>query len=137
MKRITIFLAFAFLTVCSQAPAPTENQTALAPERVGAKSFDYGVGVAVDTKRNAVYAVVSTDGSLAGKNLGGRDTFLQRYKRNGQVVWSRPFGSPDNDYVTDIAVDEKRGFVYVVIAGVIWSETLYVRVFHSSTHVLE
>ena len=110
MKRTVIFLAVAFLAACSQVTPPAENTSTLTPERLGTQRFDTGVSVAVDRKQNAVYAAVNTEGNLAGKNLGGTDTLLQRYKRSGEIVWSRQFGSPNDDYVAGIAVDEAKGF---------------------------
>src|SRR3712207_6816634 len=45
-----------------------------------------------------VFVIGSTTGSLGGANAGGRDVWVARYTRRGEVEWVRQFGTAGNDY---------------------------------------
>lgn len=78
----------------------------------GSSGFDTARGVAVDSKGNVVVAG-STEGSLLGPTNGGSDAWVRKYSPTGTVLWSRQFGTTQNDQARDVAVDG-GGNVYVV-----------------------
>ena len=79
--------------------------------RFGSSGRDTGTGVAVDESGRA-YVTGSTRGSLEGTNAGGEDVFLRTYDPDGNVVWTRQFGTEANDFSRGVAVDA-TGNTYV------------------------
>ncbi|MFZ5996395.1 MAG: CARDB domain-containing protein [Nitrospirota bacterium] len=72
----------------------------------------YTVAVDRDAVGNA-YVVGRTNGALDGTvNAGGIDVFIIKYDVDGNKLWTRQFGSPDNDIAFGVAVDG-NGAVYV------------------------
>ena len=68
--------------------------------------------VAVDQEGN-VYVAGEVHGDLFGESIGNQDGFLRKYDRNGSVLWTRQFGTSEQDLVWDVAVDS-AGTAYVV-----------------------
>jgi hypothetical protein len=54
----------------------------------------------------------ATEGDLGGPNAGGADGFLGRFDSEGQLIWMRQFGTPENDCAHDVVADGKGG-VYI------------------------
>lgn len=77
----------------------------------GSSLDEYASNVATSGS-NAVYVVGVTLGNLAGK-IGQYDAFIRKYTASGNVVWTKQFGTPEEDSVSDVAVDGD-GNVYVV-----------------------
>lgn len=84
----------------------------------GHERHDEILGVAVDGSGD-VYVTGYTDSSFEGyANPGGRDAFVRKYDAEGNVVWTRQFGSESaaggqpNDKGLDVAVDA-GGSIYV------------------------
>ncbi len=76
----------------------------------GTSLGDFVEAAAADA--NAVYMGGSTGGALTGTFLGGTfDGFARKYDNNGNVVWTRQYGTSSNDVVEGIAVD--GGGVYI------------------------
>src|SRR5262245_2712745 len=70
-----------------------------------------GTGVATD--QTGVYVVGWTLGILPGQtSAGDTDAFIRKYDFNGNVLWTRQFGSPAQDFAYAVAVDGTG--VYVV-----------------------
>ena len=78
----------------------------------GSTEADRASAVAVDAKGN-VYVAGHTFGSLPDQVGAGPDAFLRKYGPGGEEVWTRQFGSPENDNALGVAVDGE-GKVYVV-----------------------
>lgn len=76
----------------------------------GTTEPDYAMSVSVE--RGAVYVAGYTEGGLEGTRAGGSDAFIRKYDSNGDIEWTRQFGSPESDFVWSIGV-EGRG-VYSV-----------------------
>ncbi len=75
--------------------------------------YDEASGVAVDAHGN-VLVVGYTDGALPGqKSAGWRDAFVRKYDPNGKELWTRQFGSTEDDTAFGVAVDA-QGNVLVV-----------------------
>lgn len=74
--------------------------------------FDEAHAIATDTAAN-VLVVGSTFGDLAGDNAGGRDAFVRMYDQDGQAVWTRQFGTSNDDAALGVTLDPS-GNVLVV-----------------------
>jgi len=61
-------------------------------------------GVATDSSGNLLVAG-STSGSLQGTNAGKLDAFVRKYDTNGQELWTRQFGTPEDDIAYGVATD--------------------------------
>jgi len=67
---------------------------------------------ALDASGN-VYVAGSTDGTFPGQTrVGGTDAFVRKYDGDGNVQWTRQFGTPSNEQAYAIAADASS--VYVV-----------------------
>ncbi len=65
---------------------------------------DYTLSVTLDRDGNPILAG-ETGGRLAGAaEAGGLDGFVRQYDRDGNVVWTRQFGSPLDDYAVGAAI---------------------------------
>jgi uncharacterized protein (TIGR03437 family) len=81
-----------------------EAQTIEWVRQFGSAENDSSFGVAVHGA--SVYVVGSTAGNLSEQmNVGGDDAFIQKYNANGNVAWTRQFGSADGDAAYGVAVD--------------------------------
>jgi hypothetical protein len=89
--------------------------------RFGAAFHDFCVGVAVDAAGHIAFTgsfeeqVDFGGGPLTG--AGKKEIFLARYSSSGQHLWSRRFGSADDDIGGAVGVDAS-GHVY--LAGWFW-----------------
>jgi hypothetical protein len=77
----------------------------------GTSTFDRALGVAADHEGNA-YVVGETYGSLEGSNSGDYDAFVRKYSPEGEVLWTRQFGTGQEDVADGVAV-HPNGAVYV------------------------
>jgi hypothetical protein len=79
----------------------------------GTVAEDYALTVVLAANGDPVVAG-ETGGLLAGAaSAGGLDAFVRRYDPAGKVVWTRQFGSGDDDYAVGAAVGPS-GDVFVV-----------------------
>ncbi|HEX6381385.1 MAG TPA: SBBP repeat-containing protein, partial [Acidimicrobiia bacterium] len=70
----------------------------------GTKVEDYALTVALDGNGSPIVAG-ETSGLLAGASAaGGLDGFVRQYNGAGDVVWTRQFGSPLDDYAVASAI---------------------------------
>jgi len=76
----------------------------------GSSSDDVAFGIANDASGN-VYTTGSTEGGLEGSSAGGLDAFVRSYDSNGNLRWTRQFGSSSDDVAFGIASDA-NGHVY-------------------------
>ncbi len=77
----------------------------------GTTFADQAYGVAVDAA--GVYVVGHVDGALPGQaSNGARDTFVRKCDANGNVLWTRQFGTASGDSAFGVTVDATG--VYVV-----------------------
>ena len=79
----------------------------------GSDHRDLAPGVAADEAGN-VYVAGMTYGVLPDQtNAGVIDAFLRKYDASGEALWTRQFGSDDNEGVSDVAADGV-GNIYVL-----------------------
>jgi len=70
----------------------------------GTSSLDGANAISADG--SGVYVVGETQGALSGQtSSGGTDAFVQKYDGDGNVIWTRQFGSPSTDYPNSVSVD--------------------------------
>ena len=60
---------------------------------------------------SGLYLAGATTGSMAGQTTGSVDAFVSKYDFNGQVVWTRQFGTPKYDDALGIAVRAQGVYV--------------------------
>ena len=122
-RSIAVF--WSALVVLGAACAPeTADPVALAtpsvasPAQGWARQFgsagpDEATSVAVDATGN-VYVAGWADGGVDGEiGAGSYDSFVRKYDPSGTVLWTRQFGSAQEDGASDVEVDAD-GNVYVV-----------------------
>ena len=79
----------------------------------GTADFDFAQAIAVDGAGNA-YLVGWTAGAFPQQtNSGKGDVFARKYDSEGNMLWTRQFGSRENEIAFNVAVDD-AGFLYVV-----------------------
>jgi beta-propeller repeat-containing protein len=78
---------------------------------------DYTLSVTLDRDGNPILAG-ETSGRLAGAAAaGGLDGFVRQYDRDGNVVWTRQFGSPLDDYAVGASVGPTGDVLVVGTTG--------------------
>lgn len=80
----------------------------------GSSDHDYALGVAADASGN-MYVAGWTGGAVpgGGGSQGLWDAFVRKYDSSGAVVWTRQFGTDNNDRAQGAATD-LAGNLYVV-----------------------
>ncbi len=89
------------------------NGKELWTRQFGTGGGSYADALAADRSDN-IYVAGHTSGSLPGQtSLGGNsDAFVRKYDPNGKELWTRQFGTRENDGADRLAVDNS-GNVYV------------------------
>jgi parallel beta-helix repeat protein len=88
---------------------PTGNE--VWTRQFGTSGWDSARSIAIDS--SGVYVTGGTDGAFPGEtNSGSRDAYVRKYDLDGNVLWTREFGTVAYDYGWRIAVDASG--VYVV-----------------------
>jgi hypothetical protein len=75
----------------------------------GTSESDEILSMAIDA--SGVYLAGATTGSMAGQTTGSVDAFVSKYDFNGQVVWTRQFGTSKYDDALGIAVSPQGMYV--------------------------
>ena len=102
--RLFLLLMLIVLVLIALAPISSWTQTMEVGVQLGTAGLEESRGIAVDQAGN-VYITGSTDGSLAGTNLGGRDAFLAKYNSGGALQWIQQLGSRGDDISYGVAID--------------------------------
>jgi hypothetical protein len=71
--------------------------------QVGTSSDDHAGGVAVDGA--GITIVGTTNGRIGAENKGASDGFIRRYTPTGTVLWTRQFGTAQQEEATRVAAD--------------------------------
>jgi len=88
----------------------------------GGANFDAAVGVAVDA--SGVYVAGNTEGALPGQTSAGpRDVFLRKYNFDGNELWTRQFGTSDDEIARAVAVDASGVYVAGRTGGALPGQT--------------
>jgi len=88
----------------------------------GTSQDDFAFGVAVDG--SGIYVVGYTEGILPGKTSAGRrDAFVRKYDIYGNALWTRQFGTSEEDEVRGVAVNPSGVFVAGYTRGTLPGKT--------------
>ncbi|MBX3139948.1 MAG: SBBP repeat-containing protein [Trueperaceae bacterium] len=79
----------------------------------GTDSTEAALAVAVDLDGNVI-AVGYTEGALEGENAGESDAYVQKRAADGDVLWTRQFGTSANEGAYGVAADAAGN---VLVAG--------------------
>jgi O-glycosyl hydrolase len=82
----------------------------------GTPEDDWASDVTTDAAGNVVIGG-TTWGSLGGPNQGSDDAFVAKYSPAGKRLWTRQFGTPENDSASGVATDAAGN---IVIDGMTW-----------------
>lgn len=77
----------------------------------GTSSYEEALSVSADGLGNC-YVVGRTGGDLEGTNAGQGDAFIRMYDTNGNLRWTRQFGTSSDDQALSVSADG-AGNVYV------------------------
>ncbi len=78
-------------------------------QQLGSSGFDLSASTATDPDGN-VYIVGGTTGSSGGDNAGLRDALVTKYDSQGNLLWTKEFGTTRSDTISSIAVDNQGNF---------------------------
>jgi Ca2+-binding RTX toxin-like protein len=96
-------------------PGPVVPQV----EQFGTPGFEISAGTTTDLFGN-LYVVGGTTGSLGGPNNGdSRDALITKYDSDGNLLFTRQFGTDSFDTISDIATDPQGNFY---VAGITASD---------------
>jgi hypothetical protein len=88
----------------------------------GSPSTDEAFAVAATA--DGIYVAGDTFGALPGEtSAGGYDAFVRRYNADGDVLWTRQFGSPSTDEASSISAHADGIYVAGITGGSLLGET--------------
>jgi len=96
--------------------------------QIGTEAADEPTDIAVDGYGN-VYVVGRTKGALGDRYSGGtHDGFVSKFDRDGNLLWTKQLGTPDDDFATAVAADPKGNvFVAGSVSWEYYDEEHYVK----------
>ena len=114
MRRFEFSLTISLMLVGSLFMALYQIQAQ--PEVVWGKQWGSGAkegscDIARDRDNN-IYVSGVTEGNLFGQNQGGMDIFVVKLDSGGQVLWSKQFGTKDDEEGASLSIDA-TGSVYL------------------------
>lgn len=86
----------------------------------GSSTLDSGASIAIDSSGD-LFITGSTYGNIGGPNLGRSDVFISKLTSTGAVLWSRQYGTQEDDYGKSVALD-KSGNPLVLTSGLLLSK---------------
>jgi hypothetical protein len=112
-RSIKISLTASVLAVALSIALPTGSAFARTPDWVRRLPLLCGCPLAVSTGPDNVYVGGLVERSLGAQPFaGGTDAFVRSYDLEGRLLWTREFGTSQNDAVTGSVADASG--VYVV-----------------------
>jgi hypothetical protein len=67
---------------------------------------------------NSIYVLGATEGGISGHtNIGGIDIFVSRFDYNGNLIWTRQFGSTGEDTGLKILINSNKIYILGGITG--------------------
>jgi hypothetical protein len=82
----------------------------------GTSGDDNAEGIAIDKNGN-IYATGYTNGDWGGTNQGSEDSWLVKYNKDGQSLWTRKLGSGGSDWSNDVTVDVNNNVYITGLSG--------------------
>jgi hypothetical protein len=80
-------------------------------KQIGSKSSDLFSYTTIDDSGN-IYCIGNTNGDITNEPLGKQDVLLVKLDKNGQLIWKKQIGTPEDDAGGGIFVDKKYN-IYV------------------------
>jgi hypothetical protein len=83
----------------------------------GTEDSDVAFAVSVDSSSGDVYVAGETFGTVPDQTSpaeGSGDAFIRKYNSDGDEIWTRQFGTSENDIAYGVSADPSSGDVYVV-----------------------
>jgi hypothetical protein len=112
MKKIinerAILVIIALLILTNYAQAQTDFVWG---KLFGSAKDDYVLSHVTDADGN-LYVAGKTTGIIETRNIGKNDGFLTKIDSSGNIIWSRQFGTPEEEDIQWCAID-KSGNVYI------------------------
>ncbi len=71
----------------------------------GTDKFDMASHITLDKEKN-IYIGGSTGGDFSGKNLGEGDSYLSKFNKDFEILWTQQFGTNKWDGINGIALNE-------------------------------
>jgi len=100
-----MFVLAAVVVLAAQVNATLETPYEVEWTRqLGTRQNDAAYGVSADGL-GSVYIAGQTFGSLGGPNAGNVDAFLARYNSAGNLLWTRQFGTDEEDSCAGVSAD--------------------------------
>lgn len=87
----------------STAPSAAPEISVAWTSHFGTPAEDTADAIAVDD--GGITVAGTSGGRLEGKLQGSTDVFLRRYDFAGEVLWTRQFGTPGQDWAKDVTAD--------------------------------
>ncbi len=88
----------------------------------GTSSDDFAFSIATDG--SGIYAAGYTTGAFLGQTSSGlSDAFLQKYDGTGTEVWTRQFGTPEDDFALSVSMDGLGVYVAGYTSGSLPSQS--------------
>jgi hypothetical protein len=81
----------------------------------GRSGNEFVTGIAAHD--SGVYVVGHADDRYAGRHKGYQDAFITKFDHDGNVIWSRQFGTSDPDYATSVAVLDSPYGARIIVGG--------------------
>ena len=91
------------------------NGNVLWTEQFGTSENDYIQSSSIDGSTGNIVVVGKTGGDLDGVNAGSWDSFLRMYDSNGNELWTKQFGTSENDQLLTSSIDTSNG--NIIVAG--------------------
>ena len=102
---------FAILTLVMIASNSKSQSNFIWGKQFGSEKDDYVLNQVIDAHGN-LFVAGKTTGVIDTKNFGKNDGFLTKIDSSGNIIWSKQFGTPEEDDEEWCAID-KSGNVYI------------------------
>lgn len=107
-NKKTFIVILAFITLTNYA----NSQTRFVWGKIfGSEKDDYVLNHVIDGNGN-LYVAGKTTGTIGTANIGKNDGFLTKIDSSGNILWSRQFGTPEEEDIQWCAID-RSGNIYI------------------------
>jgi hypothetical protein len=108
LVRLSLLISFLFTLQCNVL----SQTNFIWGRQFGTEEDEVGLNAVSDQAGN-VYIAGNTQGSLSGNKYGNSDGFLTKLDSNGTILWTKQFGTKENDMIKWVTVDNINN-IYLV-----------------------